>query len=107
MADRSRINATGKGDVKLNLPNGESQTMVTLKNALYVPNMTYTLISTNHITAAGFSIVFEDKTCKLLSPPPKQAVIAIIPHINGLYSISANFSHANLTKTKLTINQLH
>ena len=71
MANGLITSTTGKGDVELNLPNGESQTKFSLKNTLYVPKMTNTLISTNRMTAAGFSVIFEDKLCKILSPPPK------------------------------------
>jgi hypothetical protein len=108
MADGSITSATGKGDVELNLPNGEGQTKVTLKNTLYVPKMTNTLISTNRMTAAGFSVIFKDKLCKILSPPPKRITIAMIPHVNGLYSVAGHSQHhANIVKGKLTVCELH
>ena len=43
-ADGTTINAVGRGDVKLELPLGNKRTTVTLKNALYVPQMAFTLI---------------------------------------------------------------
>jgi hypothetical protein len=45
--DGTTINAIGKGDIRLDLPLGNKQTTVTLKNALYVPKMAFMLISTN------------------------------------------------------------
>jgi len=91
-ADGTTINAVGRGDVKLELPLGNKRMTVTLKNALYVPKMAFTLISTNWIAAAGLAIHFEDKMCKILSPAPKRTVIAKIPQVDGLYSITAVLS---------------
>jgi len=107
-ADGSSINAIGRGDVLIDLPLGNTSTRVTLKDTLYTPKMAFTLISTNHIAAAGFALHFEDKTCKILSPAPTHKVIAEILQINGLYSVTANFcQRANTVKSKLTINELH
>jgi hypothetical protein len=107
-ADGTTINTIGKGDVRLDLPLGNKQTTVTLKNALYVPKMAFTLISTNQIAAAGLAIHFEDKMCKILSPGPKQTVIAEIPQVDDLYSVVAHSQHhANMARGKLTICQLH
>ncbi|OJA08978.1 hypothetical protein AZE42_13197 [Rhizopogon vesiculosus] len=91
-ADGSSISAIGHGDVLIDLPLGNTSMQVTLKDTLYTPKMAFTLISTNHIAAAGLTVHFEDKTCKILSPAPTHKVIAEIPQINGLYSITTHFS---------------
>ncbi|OJA11515.1 hypothetical protein AZE42_10947, partial [Rhizopogon vesiculosus] len=107
-ADRSSISAIGRRDVLIDLPLGNTSTQVTLKDTLYTPKMAFTLISTNRIAAAGLAVHFEDKTCKILSPAPTRKVIAEIPQINGLYSITAHFSQCmNIAKSKLTISELH
>jgi len=107
-ADGMTISAIGKGDVELDLPLGDKRMTVTLKNALHVPKMAFTLISTNRIAAAGFAILFEDKMCKILSPGPKRSTIAEIPQVDGLYSVAARSQHrANVAKGKLTICELH
>jgi hypothetical protein len=108
-ANGSSISATGRGDVQIDLPLGSTSTQVTLKDTLYTPKMAFTLISTNHIAAAGLAVHFEDKMCKILSPAPTRQVIAEIPQINGLYSIAASASsqRANVAKLKLTISKLH
>lgn len=91
-ANGSSISAIGHGDVLIDLPLGNTSMRVTLKDTFYTPKMAFTLISTNRIATAGFTIHFEDKICKILSPTPKCQVIAEILQINGLYSIAANFS---------------
>jgi len=104
-ADGSSISATGRGDVQIDLPLGNTSTQVTLKDTLYTPKMAFILISTNRIAAAGLAVHFEE----ILSPAPTCEVIAEIPQINGLYSIAASASsqRANVAKSKLTISELH
>ncbi|OAX40834.1 hypothetical protein K503DRAFT_658972, partial [Rhizopogon vinicolor AM-OR11-026] len=58
-ADGSTISAIGQGDVKIDLPLRDRYTSVTLKDALYTPNMAFTLISTNRIASSGFITHFE------------------------------------------------
>jgi hypothetical protein len=61
----------GRSDVKIDLPLGEKQTTVTLKNALYAPTMAFTVISTNCITLAGLAVLFKGWMCKILLQGPK------------------------------------
>lgn len=70
-ADGSAISAIGKGDVSIEMPLEDKKTSIILKNVLYTPKMAFTLVLTNHITSAGFSILFEDKPCKIMSPAAK------------------------------------
>jgi hypothetical protein len=108
-AESSTLSAIGRGDVLIDLPLGEKQMTVTLKNALYAPTMVFTLISTNHITLAGLAVLFEGQMCKILSQGPKRRVIAEIPQVEGLYSVNGAHQkhHAKFAKSKLTINALH
>jgi hypothetical protein len=87
MADGSTISALGQGDIKVNFLLGNKYTTVTLKNTLYTPKMALTLISAHRITAAGFTVQFENNACKILSPTPKWKLIASIAQVNGLYAI--------------------
>jgi hypothetical protein len=105
-ADRSTISALGRGDIKVNLLLGNKYTTVTLKNTLYTPKMALTLISVHRITAAGFTVQFENDACKILSPAPKQKLIASIAQVNGLYAIPTQMEESTHV-AKLTINELH
>ena len=62
-ANGSTISAIGRGDIKIDLPLCKKTTRVTLKNALYTPKMSLTLISTNRIASAGFKVQFEENMC--------------------------------------------
>src|SRR5882762_10276429 len=114
-ADGSSISATGRGNVRIELPLGAERTAVTLKDVLYTPKMAFTLISTNRITAAGFTLHFEDRMCKMLSPAPARKVIGLIPQVDGLYSLAAGTAQqlpttpgqAHVARAKVSVYELH
>jgi hypothetical protein len=107
-ADGTKVPDIGRGDVKLELPLGNKHTSITLRNTLYAPQMAFTLVLTNQITAAGFAVHFEGTMCCILSQGPKHRVIAEIPQVEGLYTVLVCQQHrANLAKAKLTIYELH
>ncbi|KAH7917299.1 hypothetical protein BV22DRAFT_990274, partial [Leucogyrophana mollusca] len=58
-ADGCTVDAVGRGDVEVSLPCGAERTSVTLKDALYAPDMSFTLISTSRMVSAGFALHFE------------------------------------------------
>ncbi|KAJ3746487.1 hypothetical protein DFH05DRAFT_1369485, partial [Lentinula detonsa] len=65
-ADGRIFTAVGRGDMVIALPNGNDRsTTVTLKDVLYSPNMSYTLISVIKLDRAGFSLLIEDGTCSI------------------------------------------
>jgi hypothetical protein len=105
-ADGSTISALGRGDIKVNLLLSNTYTTITLKNTLYTPKMALTLISAHQITAARFTVQFENDACKILSPAPKQKLIALIAQVNGLYAIPTQTEESTHV-AKLTINGLH
>ena len=78
---------TGMGDLRIRVPNDESSTPVILHNALYAPKMVLTVISINHITKAGYTVLFEKEACKIKDGGGK--VVGVIPaNDNGLYVTS-------------------
>jgi hypothetical protein len=105
-ADRTTISVLGQGDIKVHLPLSNKYTTVTLKSTLHTPKMALTLISVHQITAAGFTVQFENDACKIISPAPKRKLIALIAQVNGLYAIPAQ-TEESAHVAKLTINELH
>jgi transposase InsO family protein len=78
--------ATGAGDLKIDVPNGTSSTSITLKDALYAPDMGLTVVSISRIAAAGYSIAFEGKSCTIKNKSGK--IVGDIPASpNGLYKV--------------------
>jgi hypothetical protein len=68
--------------------------------------MALTLISAHQITAAGFTVQFENNACKILSPAPRLKLITLIAQVNGLYAIPTQMEESAHV-AKLTINELH
>ena len=107
-ANGTTISAVGQGDIKIDLPLGDKTTRVTLKNVLYTPKMSLTLISANRITAAGFTVQLEENLCRIISPAPHKKTIAEIPHTNGLYVIPTPITHqAHTAHERLSLHALH
>ena len=108
-ADGRTFRALGQGDVKIELPNGSSTTVVTLKKALYSPDMYYTLISLACMVRAGFQVNFDKDLCTVSYAQPNRRIIAVIPESGALYRIANPYptEYAKVTKTKMTISELH
>jgi hypothetical protein len=74
--------ATGMGDLQIDVPNSSESTHITLRDALYTPEMTLTVISISKIASAGYSVIFKGKICyRPLDPgtsPPRSTGISVM-----------------------------
>src|SRR6266481_2357916 len=102
-ADKTIFNAYGQGNMQIAILNGEKQTTLTLKNVLYTPDITFTLISMGRCDNAGFSSTFADGKCSIQNPVG--TTIAQIPHVSGVYQVTPCV--ALNASTAMTISQLH
>jgi hypothetical protein len=58
------FSALGKGDLKVELPNGDQKpTLIMLKNIYYSPHMVFTLMLVSCVDQAGFSLFIKGGTC--------------------------------------------
>jgi hypothetical protein len=108
-ADKRNFYATGKGNMYLELPNGESHSTILLRDVLYSPTMGVTLVSIGRITSAGSSVLFSGETCRIFDPA--KTLLAQIPKRGGLYR---NYTprpeqtgYAGKAKETLSIDELH
>jgi hypothetical protein len=63
-ADGRTFSAVGKGDIQVELPNGDQKpTLIMLKNMYYSPHMAFTLMSVSCVDRAGFSLFIKSGTC--------------------------------------------
>ena len=106
MAANKRVfYASGIGDVRIRVPNGQISTPVVLRDTLYAPDIALTVVSISRITKAGFTVSFEGKTCKITSPGGK--TIGRIPaNGNGLYRVE-HMCAAGVTDEVIDIRALH
>jgi hypothetical protein len=105
-ADKRLFFATGMGDLRIQVPNGESFTPVTLRDTLFAPEMALTVVSISRITKAGFAVSFEGNACKITSPRGK--VVGTIPsNGNGLYRVEHVHAASPVTNEAIDIRTLH
>jgi GAG-pre-integrase domain len=110
-ADGHTFSATGKGDLKLELPNGNQKpTPVTLKNVYYSPHLAFTLMSVWTIDRNGYDLRIKEGKCVIWSP--KSNVIRQIPLIHDLYCVTTpsnphKLAVASATVKKMSISELH
>ena len=67
-ADGRTLRALGVGDVCIEHPNGAKQTKAILKEAVYAPDMAFTLISVSQLDDAGSSVIFRKGMCIIKNP---------------------------------------
>ena len=92
-ADKRVFYAIGIGDLEIEVPNGMSSTLITLKDVLHAPDMGITIVSINCITKAGYSITFDIDACQIWDKSDK--VIGTIPASqNGLYKVEKAYAAA-------------
>ena len=92
------------------LPNGAKCTKVLLKDAIYAPNMAFTLISVSHLDEANRFAIFSSSMCTIKSVASH--IVTTIPRADGLYhTLPAKdltiIDYANVASVKWTISEAH
>ena len=66
-ADKRTFDAVKKGDLRIEVPNGERSNSIILKNVLHCLSVGPTLVSVSKIAAAGATVVFQGTTCRIFN----------------------------------------
>ena len=106
-ADKRFFQATGKGNLRIKIPNGNSTTSILLTDVLYCPDMGLTLVSISKLADAGFQSLFGTR-CKIFDQ--KRKVIGEVPRRSGLYRVDHSFGGqetGGVAKEVLTAEELH
>ena len=96
-ADKRVFYAVGCGDLRIEVPNGESRTPILPKNVLHAPEIDVTIVSINHIAKAGYSVTFKGDVCTILNKCG-QRIGVIHATQNGLYKVE----HAYMASTLIS-----
>ena len=109
-ANGCKLKALGKGDVRIELPNGTKRNKTILKEAIHAPDMAFTLISVGRLDDAKCSATFSGGMCTIRNP--SGCTMATIPCANGLYHVTApedppTVNYASIAMVKLTISKAH
>ena len=84
LGDGSTLKALGRGTVTLNLmlPDGNTKIGM-LSDVLYVPALTYNLVSVIKATEMGKTVSFDKLRCQIIDE--QEEVVAVAPKIGNLY----------------------
>ena len=77
-ADSGLFNATGKGDLKIGLPNfpGNKPITIILQGVYYLSNIAFILISVSCLDCASCSVLFENGSCTIHRACPEQKFLS-------------------------------
>ena len=107
-ADKRYFQATGKGSLRIKIPNGKTTTSILLTDVLYCPQMGLTLVSISKLADAGFHSHFASR-CKIFDA--KDKVIGDVPRRNGLYRVDHSTDIGGevggMAAEVVTIEELH
>jgi hypothetical protein len=111
-ADGCQFYATGKGDIPIQATEGTRNVTITLKNALYAPEMPLTLISVSRMLAAGFHVRFKPQKGAQIIAPTGETIVSIAQDqglfpLRGVTPESEHANSATTPKTKLTLMEFH
>ena len=109
-ADKRVFQATGKGDIYVNIPNrNHLNSRILLKDVLYAPSMGVTLVSISQIASAGSTVVFTGNFCRIYNKG--RTLIGEIKVKGGLYCIyyfkSGAKGYSAQANEVLTVDELH
>ena len=96
------------GNVLIELPNGAKCTKILLKDAIYAPDMAFTLISVSRLDEVNGSAIFSGGMCTIKSTASH--TVATIPRTDGLYHVLPAkdppiVDYANMASVKWTISE--
>ena len=106
-ANKRTFYAIGTGDLRIDIPNGDSTNPIILCDTLHAPDMALTIVSIGCITSIGNTVTFKNKSCKIKNKSGK--IISNIPsNSNGLYKVDHSHSaFAASTVEKVNMLTLH
>jgi hypothetical protein len=104
-ADKQVFYAIGAGDLRVEVPNGESSMTVLLCDALHAPDMGLTVVSISQIASTGYSVSFEGKSCKIKNKVG--VTIGDIPaSATGLYKVEHAYAATDMLE-RVDLPTLH
>ena len=69
--NKRSMDAIGKGEMSVTVPNGTGDMKLRLTDVLYVPQVGYTLVSVGQLDKAGYIVTFGGGKCALVGPDGK------------------------------------
>ena len=104
-ANQQRFPTIGVGSLAIRVPNGSTQSTLTLPNVLHAPAVGFTLVSLSALNKQGYRASLGSGHLKLFTPGGEH--IACIPQTpRGLYCVAHAGEEAHVTET-ISVMELH
>ena len=95
------------GEMVIDLPNGVNITKLQLTEALYSPEVRYTLISIGKLDNDGYQVTFSGGKC-IIQDAQGETIGSILKTRHALYEVVQDEClSANIVEETLTLNQFH
>ncbi|OJA08216.1 hypothetical protein AZE42_10343 [Rhizopogon vesiculosus] len=106
--NKQHFDATGIGEMVIEVPNGVDVSRLRLTEVLFSPEVGYLLVSIGWLDELGYSVTFTDGICTICDP--SDDVVGRVPRSSrGLYCIvhECNLDSVNYVVETITIMELH
>ncbi|PPR01457.1 hypothetical protein CVT24_001860 [Panaeolus cyanescens] len=111
-ANKGSFDATGIGEMVVNVPNGTDTSMIHLSNVLYSPEVGYNLISIGQLDEMGYTCTFRKGRC-IIESPEGERVGEILRNTRGVYRVEEVMSTEDeeewvgAVEDEVTLEQFH
>jgi hypothetical protein len=104
--NKQTFSTIGKGDLVINIPDGNAFTKLRLTDVQYSPNVAYILVSIGRLDEEGFTAKFGHGKCVLRGPDGEK--IGEVQRMGRkAYKVEHEEGMANVAEETLTLDQLH
>ena len=105
-ANKQTFSTIGKGELVINVPNGDTFTRLRLTDVQYSPSVAYTLVSIGRLDEEGFTAQFGNGKC-VLRGSDGERIGEVQRTARKAYKVEHEMGMANAAEETLTIEQLH
>ena len=105
-ANKQTFSMIGKGELVIDVPNGDGCTQLRLHDVLYSPEVGYTLVSVGRLDEAGFTVIFGGGKCIVRGEDDVE--VGVVPRTSTrVYKVEHEEAVANAAEERLTLDKLH
>jgi Pol polyprotein/gag-pre-integrase-like protein len=105
-ANKQTFSTIGKGELVVDVPNGDGCTQLRLHDVLYSPEAGYTLVSVGRLDEAGFTVIFGGGKCIVRGEDDVE--VGVVPRMSTrIYKVEHVEAVANAAEERLTLDKFH
>ena len=105
-ANKQTFSTTGKGELVIDIPNGNGETQFRLHDVLYSAEVGYTLVSVGRLDEAGFTVRFGGGKCMLFGEDDIE-IRVVLRTSTRVYRVEHEEAVASAAEEQLTLDQFH